>query len=230
MDTTNRAPYFILWIGCIFGSLALMPFLYFARLLPPTVSLETMTMLIVAQSTIMSGLALWISYKIIPKTDLHPFSLEQPWANIIVPGVCYGALASLLIVALDKGFFAGSDLHDVQHPPIWSGVLASFYGAINEEVLCRVFLLSGIYYLLAKTGKNRTMLLWLSTIVAALVFGMAHLPAASKLVQLTSVETAHIILLNAVPGVIFGWLYWSRSFFTAALAHFTADIFLHAIL
>ena len=155
METSSRAPYFILWIGCILGSLSLIPFLYFLGMLPSTMSLVTMSLLTIAKSFVFYGIVLWISYKIIPKTDLNPFAIEHPWTNIIVPGVCYGAFVSLLLATLDKTLFSASNLHSVHAPPYWAGGLASLYGAINEEVLCRVFLLSTIYYVLTKTKKNR---------------------------------------------------------------------------
>jgi hypothetical protein len=230
METTNKTVYFILWLGCILGVVALLPYLYYLQVEQPTVSLQTLFLLVLVQTSILSGIALWISFKIIPKTDLDPFSMANPLKNIIIPGVCYGVFVSILLAVLDKGIFSGSSLHNVQAPPFWAGMLASIYGGINEEVLCRVFLLSGLYYILSKTKKNRTMLLWVATVIAALIFGIGHLPAASKLVTLTGFETARILLLNGIPGMIFGWLYWSRSFYTAALAHFTADIFLHGIL
>jgi membrane protease YdiL (CAAX protease family) len=39
-----------------------------------------------------------------------------------------------------------------------------------------------------------------------------------------------VILLNAVGGIIFGWLYWKKGLESAMISHFSADIVLHVIL
>ena len=38
---------------------------------------------------------------------------------------------------------------------------------------------------------------------------------------------ARTVLLNAVAGVVFGWLYWKRGLEMAMLAHFGGDLVLH---
>jgi membrane protease YdiL (CAAX protease family) len=37
------------------------------------------------------------------------------------------------------------------------------------------------------------------------------------------------IALNAVGGLVFGWLYWKRGIEMAMLGHFSADIVLHVL-
>ncbi len=36
-------------------------------------------------------------------------------------------------------------------------------------------------------------------------------------------------VLNGIPGLAFGWLYWKRGLESAMVAHFSADILLHVI-
>jgi membrane protease YdiL (CAAX protease family) len=61
--------------------------------------------------------------------------------------------------------------------------------------------------------------MWLAIVVSAVLFGVGHLPALVQAVELTPVLVARTILLNAIAGVIFGWLYWQRSLETAMLSH-----------
>jgi membrane protease YdiL (CAAX protease family) len=37
------------------------------------------------------------------------------------------------------------------------------------------------------------------------------------------------VLLNAIGGVVFGWLYWRRGIEAAMVAHLTADLTLHVV-
>lgn len=73
--------------------------------------------------------------------------------------------------------------------------------------------------------------MWAAIILAAFLFGVGHLPAATATgMDLTLLLTLRIILLNAVGGIIFGWLYWKKGLEAAVIAHFTADIGLHVVL
>nr|MBP7074489.1 CPBP family intramembrane metalloprotease [Rhabdochlamydiaceae bacterium] len=112
------------------------------------------------------------------------------------------------------------------------GALASIYGAVNEEVLLRLFLLTLIYFLLSKfvNRDKRLYVLWTANILAALIFGLGHLPAAFKLASPSPFEIFRILFLNGLAGVVFGWLYWSRGLWTAMAAHFATDLMIHVIL
>ena len=67
-------------------------------------------------------------------------------------------------------------------------------------------------------------------LLVALIFGLGHLPTALKLTTPSGFEITRILLLNGIPGLVFGWLYWSRGFWTAILAHFVADLVIHVFL
>jgi membrane protease YdiL (CAAX protease family) len=71
---------------------------------------------------------------------------------------------------------------------------------------------------------------WAANILAALLFGLGHLPATAMLVPLTPLVVARAVLLNGLPGIAFGWLYWKRGLEAAMIAHFSADIVLHFLL
>jgi membrane protease YdiL (CAAX protease family) len=68
------------------------------------------------------------------------------------------------------------------------------------------------------------MVMWFSILLAALLFGVLHLPAVATLTPLTSLLVARTVLLNAFGGVVFGWLYWRRSLEAGMVAHATAHI------
>ena len=50
-----------------------------------------------------------------------------------------------------------------------------------------------------------------------------------SLTALTPMVIVRAIVLNAVGGIIFGWLYWKKGLESAMISHFSADIVLHVI-
>jgi len=117
------------------------------------------------------------------------------------------------------------------------GLLASFYGGIVEEVQLRLFLMTLIawaatWLLRRRAGFDGTLsprIAWAAILVAALLFGLGHLPAASMVWGIDAGVVLRTLLLNGIGGVVFGWLYWKRGFEMAVLSHFAADLVLHAL-
>jgi membrane protease YdiL (CAAX protease family) len=70
---------------------------------------------------------------------------------------------------------------------------------------------------------------WLAIVAAAILFGVGHLPAAANLWGLTPIVIFRTILLNALLGIPFGFLYWRWGLEYAMLSHFLADLVLHGI-
>jgi membrane protease YdiL (CAAX protease family) len=70
---------------------------------------------------------------------------------------------------------------------------------------------------------------WVAIVVAAVLFGIGHLPAAGKIWGLGEIVIARTVVLNAIAGIVFGWLYWKRGLEMAMLGHFSADIVLHVL-
>ncbi len=73
-------------------------------------------------------------------------------------------------------------------------------------------------------------MVWAGNLLAALLFGAAHLPQAAQFYGFSGPIAVHTLLLNAIPGVVFGWLYWRRGLVAAMVAHGVADVVLKAVL
>jgi len=232
-NKVKKAPFFIVWILCIFGAWSVLPYALHLGLVPSSVSFLKIFLLSTVQAALLFGLVCWLSYLLVPKTDLMPFPCDGPLIKNIFPGVIAGLLVGVVLYLLDSVLFRSSLLSGT-HPPVWTGLLASFYGAINEEVLLRLFMLTTAYFLLGKIFKfqpqNRLLLLWIANVIVAIIFGLGHLPAAFKLTSPSPFEIFRILLLNGIPGVVFGWLYWSRGLLAAMTAHFVTDVVIHAVL
>lgn len=229
----NRTIFFSLWILCIIGSLAVLPYLQCLGAMSPSTPLRNILLMTVLQSALFFGLICWLSSKILPKTDLAPFTFKKPLQTIVYPAVISGVLLSFAIFFADKTLFH-SPLSSTAAPPFWVATLASLYGGVNEEVLLRLFLFTLLYFLLNKCCKinkeNKTISLWTVNIIVALLFGLGHLPAAFKLPSPSAVDIVRILFLNGLGGILFGWLYWSRGLWTAIGAHFVTDLMIHGFL
>ncbi len=117
---------------------------------------------------------------------------------------------------------------------LWKRMLACLYGGFDEEVLTRLFLVSGFAWLVglvwkSPTGTPADGAFWLAIFLAALLFGAGHLPATKAITKLTPMIVARALLLNGIPGLVFGYLYWQYGLEAAMLAHFILDIYIHLL-
>ena len=154
----------------------------------------------------------------------------QPWLLAVACGV----LAGIAIVGLDP-LFAAYMPKPVQAMPATpqasalAGFLASFYGGIAEETMMRLFFVTlfawGLH--LASRGRRARWHLVAAVLLAALLFGAGHLPAAAKIWPLDAVVVARTLALNGLAGLVFGWFYVRHGLESAMLSHFCADLVLH---
>ncbi|MCR4329661.1 MAG: CPBP family glutamic-type intramembrane protease [Candidatus Roizmanbacteria bacterium] len=155
--------------------------------------------------------------------------------NIAGKSIFFGIAVAVSIYGLDILFTilgAGLTTHQ-NYAPIWQTLLASFYGGITEEVLMRLFMMTLFIFLgmkLLRQKKPSVMIILISIVLAAIIFGLGHLPITSSLTKITPLVVSRAVVLNGVGGVVFGWLFWKKGLESAMIAHFTADIFLLTIL
>lgn len=143
----------------------------------------------------------------------------------IAAGLAFAVVTAILEVLLNP--FANAvwlDQAPAEGNPLMQLFVGLLYGGITEELLLRWGFMSllvwGGWRLFQRgQGLPRTLLVWVAILLAALLFGIGHLPAMSGLVVMTPLIIFRTIFLNALGGVIFGWLYWRRSLEVAMLAH-----------
>lgn len=170
----------------------------------------------------------------------------QKIKSFLLPSILLGIIGAGLIILLDALLFnpllmaelgdkAATLNQEALQPAAWKGLLASFYGGINEEILLRLGLMSILVWLgrfISKTedGRPTLVVLWVANILAAVLFGLGHLPATAALFPITPLVISRAIVLNGVAGIAFGYLYFKHGLEAAMLSHFTADIILHVLL
>ena len=191
------------------------------------------------QSAVLVTLLAWIGLRL-----GYAHGLDAPWLRrwvggspaTIVPPARWGTAALLgagvgvVVIAiqfvLPAVFPPGQS---ISVPNAWQGLLASFYGGIVEETICRLLLVSLFVWIGARLARSTPAAgIYVAAIVfAALLFGAAHLPALAHMHAFTPAAALTVVLLNAICGCAFGWLFWHRGLEHAMLAHFCTDIVLH---
>ena len=98
------------------------------------------------------------------------------------------------------------------------------YGAVIEELMLRLFMMSLVAYVLhllfeRKRDSVSAAVLVAANVVSALLFAVGHLPANEMMFGLTPMIVIRCILLNGVFGLAFGWLYRKFGLRYAMIAH-----------
>ena len=241
----NWKLFFILLTACVISSLLVVP--YSLALSPVQVEITPFLIVVstVTNNLILFAIACFVGLLLSKRIGMGAPILEGALEGknqgdalraILLPSIVWGAVSGVLIVLLSIPFQSLSVemlQAEVDIAP-WKALLASFYGGIGEEVLLRLFVVSVLVWITFiikknKDGQPTKIGIWVSIVLAAMLFGLGHLPATAALTPLTFVVVLRAIVLNGAAGVIFGWLYWRKGLESAMIAHFTADIVLHII-
>lgn len=242
----NWRLFFSLLVACVLSSLMVLP--YAVSLSPVLADNFSPVLILVAavQALVIFSVVIYLGLRLADRTGMGAPILtsmlrgekQDKHVKVLFWRSCgWGTAAGLLVVGISF-FFPQLSVEMLQAEVsvgAWKGLLASFYGGIAEEVVFRLFVLGFLVWCLSKfpgglkQGRPTHSAVWTAIIIAAVLFGLGHLGITSDLTTLTAQVILRAILLNGVPGVIFGWLYWRMGLESAIIAHFSADIVLHVI-
>ena len=256
MEKQNRfnwKVFMALWGASIFGSFAVLPYALTLQAstlekITTAVPLSVIIMAQVIQSVVLFGIATALGLLLAKRIGLGAPLLERFFAGqkvadhikpFLLTVILFGAVGGLIIIGLDKFVFMPALATELvqeggsQTAP-WQGFLASFYGGISEEILLRLFLMSLLAWLgkfISHTadGKPTTGVLWIANILAAILFGLGHLPATAAIMTITPLVVVRALVLNGFLGIGFGYFYSKYGLESAMLSHFSADIILHVV-
>lgn len=260
MKAINWKVFFILWAAAIMSIIAILPYSLALQSnvlqnLKLPMPLSAVLAIQVFQNAILFAIAVFGGLFFAKRVGLttpildavtQRESVADKVRAILPLSISMGLIGTLLILGLEFFYFQpalakqlGSSANalnlQTSQPAAWKGLLASFYGGIAEEILLRLFVMSFFVWLgrfISQTPKGQptAVVFWIANILAAVLFGLGHLPATSLLVPLTTLIVIRASVLNGLLGVAFGWLYWKRGLESAIIAHFSADIVLHVLL
>ena len=136
-----------------------------------------------------------------------------------------GGVAMILLDILVFGQYSDVLMDSYAKKPSIPYLLASVtYGAVIEEVMLRLFMMSLIVFLLHKVfGKREekpaTAVLVAANIMAALLFAAGHLPATAAILGTSPVIIFRCFLMNGGLGLLFGALYRRYGLRYAMISH-----------
>ena len=243
---------FILWAAGILSAVAVLPFYFHinAAILEKAAAKGVTGPLVAALFVLQIGVflaiavpvGLWAASRLALRAPLsEALATGQNLREVVRPFLGTAALAGAatgVVLWLLGAFVIGpampGEVAAIRRGITWQGLPASLYGGITEELLCRLFLLSllglGARRLLTPTADGLPAApFWVANGLAALLFGLGHIPGALASVPLTPAVWAYAIVLNGICGMVFGWLYWRKGLEAAMVAHFMVDIVLHVI-
>lgn len=141
--------------------------------------------------------------------------------------VTVGLLAGMLVWGLDAVFVPYMpSLPQMIDVSIAVRAAAILYGGIAEEVLLRLGCMSMVAWVLVRMRLSPSVAISSAIVIAAVLFGIGHLPAMAAIVPLSPIVVFRTLLLNALPGLAFGVLYRRYGIEHAIVAHTFADIVL----
>ena len=244
--------FWLLLIASVLGVAAVLPYIFslFPRLIaaagplpmpfPVLIAAQLMQSTIVFAALIAPGLVLarkvgmelpllewWLYGK---GTGIPRNSVREP----VLSGIAVAALSLLIFYTVFLSRIPEWPIAAEAAVPVWERFLACFYGAINEEVLARLFFFSLILWLLRKIAREKSPrssrgIFWIANLIVSVLFALAHIPAAKLLMPITPLVITALLTINGVASLLFGYLGWKRGLEAAMLAHFCADFTLHLV-
>jgi membrane protease YdiL (CAAX protease family) len=235
--------FFLLWIGCVVGAFAVIPFAHNASLLTNGLlpqELTPSTILAMSLEGILgSAIFIFFGRNFAHRLGIRFLLLEKKvnlLQDLLKPGLVVGILCTILQITVDRLLPAAPfSLHFlITHTPPLYGLIGSINGAFNQEIFTQLFCLSGIALLLMKLFKqaDKSTVIWPAIAITSLIFGLAHLP--NFLHSISHAETPlivlRVILLNFISGTLFGYIFWRKGLEAAMLAHCINDLGLYALM
>lgn len=166
---------------------------------------------------------IWLGKKVgLWKDERH--ITRKPLLAALIIGVI-GGLALILPDLLFFGKYEQALLDVYAVKPTIPYLLATVtYGAVIEEVMLRLFMMSLVAFVLhllfeRKRDGVSTAVLVAANVVSALLFAVGHLPANEMMFGLTPMIVVRCLLLNGAFGLAFGWLYRRFGLRYAMIAH-----------
>lgn len=225
LNTLKETKFYILWLASVLGIVAVLPY---AESLAGITMTTGLFIAAIMQATILYAFVVYFGLRLSERQGFNIVPERKFFITSIISGIGVG----LFIKLLDKFYFSANTsvlIEQLPHITIWKKMLASIYGAVNEEILLRLFAVSLFAWLLQKISKlKKSFCILFSIIFCALLFGLGHLPMLYKIAENpNSWDFARVISLNGIAGVVFGLLYWKYGLVASILSHFIADLVIH---
>lgn len=222
--------------------LTLLPALRAAQAMPPEMPPALLAVLMLIQPLLLLLAATALGAGLAHRVGLHALLTSEATPTRLallrrcVPlAAGLGLLFAVVTVLLDQAMqpwlspqWKAAAAESASLP--WSALLGGvLYGGITEEILLRWGLMSLFAWAGWRLfGRGNALpspaAMWGAIALAALLFGLGHLPAAAAVAPLDAPLVVRTVLLNALGGMVFGWLFWRCHLEAAMLAHASTHV------
>jgi membrane protease YdiL (CAAX protease family) len=209
------------------------------RIVPTDMPAMTLRLLAVVQPSILvlafAALGLWAGPKLgLDAPAIRAWAERQPVLPALrpqlLPALIAGAAIALVLVLfwlVVAAMPAVAAKVAVLEMPLVTKLL---YGGIVEELLLRWGLMSffawAAWHIAGRPAGPPAWCIWTAILFAAVLFAAGHLPMLFLLVPQPPSGLILLVLAgNALPGIVFGWLFWHRGLEAAMIAHALAHLF-----
>ena len=154
---------------------------------------------------------------------------RKPLMVTLIIGLIGGA-AMILSDLFFFGKYCSAILESYSVKPSIPYIIASVtYGAVIEEVMLRLFLMTLVAFVLFRIfernkDKPSTAIFVVANIISATLFAAGHLPMTNILLGLTPMIVFRCFLLNGGLGLLFGYLYRKYGLRYSMIAHGSCHI------
>ena len=197
------------------------------EMLAQGVNATTMALTMAIQSMtyglVLGAAGIWLGRKVGLWKDERHITKKPLLAALLISLI--GGLALIFPDLLFFGNYEKALLDMYATKPTIPYLLATVtYGAVIEEVMLRLFMMSLVAFVLhllfeRKCGEVSRLVLVAANVVSALLFAVGHLPVNDMMYGLTPMIVLRCLLLNGVFGLAFGWLYHRFGLRYAMIAH-----------
>jgi hypothetical protein len=182
-------------------------------------------------AAIVYGLAIMIGMRCAQSLGIRFLLLEEDpdyTRDLFIPGILAGVGCAAVVFILDYLLPASPlNLYALSCSwPLFTGFFGLIFAIINQEVLLSLFAISSIAVFLKRMfNMSEAARMWASIVLATVLFMGMHIPLFIH----TNVSDLGLLLvrigsLTGIAGIIFGYLYWKKSFETAVFTHIVIDL------
>ncbi|MBE5813892.1 MAG: CPBP family intramembrane metalloprotease [Clostridiales bacterium] len=181
-----------------------------------------------AYGLVLGALGIWLGRKVGLWKDERHITKKALLAALVISLI--GGLGIILPDLLFFGKYEPALLDTYAVKPTIPYLLATIsYGAVIEEIMFRLFMMSLVAFVLhllfeRKRKEVSTAVLVVANVISALLFAAGHLPVNEMMYGLTPMIVFRCFLLNGVFALAFGWLYRKFGLRYAMIAHGGAHV------
>ncbi len=230
MRIVDSRIYTILFFAAFIGSLTILPFAMHEKaslLLQQPLRPTTLFSLQIIISIIVFGIFVYLGLYFGKKVNLGTPLLSA----LVNKQKISMSFTQPLLVGLLLGIFSSIFIRVFDYPATYASsigvrLLAVLYGGITQEILLRLFVMTTIVFAFSRVFcTKKPSVYWTGILGTAFIFAFSNLPNLMQFEKLTFFLVVQSVLLNFIPDIAFGWLYWKKGLESAIIAHVVFDLF-----